>query len=177
MDVTTVERAMEGDGGAFDELVRELWPSLVRLARGVVGDADAEDAVQDALVAAGAKLPALRDAACFAGWVRRIVVRTCVRQARRRRWWRQRLPLDDAAALPDPTAADPGGDLDVERVLSVLPARQRAVLYLTAVEGRSDGDIAEILGGSPATVRSLRRHARRRLQRQFADELEGGLRA
>jgi RNA polymerase sigma-70 factor (ECF subfamily) len=177
MDLTIVERAMDGDDGAFDQLVRELWPSLVRLARGVVGDADAEDAVQDALVTAGAKLGSLRDAAAFAAWVRRIVVRTCVRQARRRSWWRRLLPLDDAVALPDPSAADPGDEMDVERVLSVLPARQRAVLYLTAVEGRSDADIAAVLGGSPATVRSLRRHARRRLQTRFADELEGGLRA
>jgi RNA polymerase sigma-70 factor (ECF subfamily) len=176
MDVAIVERAMQGDRAAFDELVRELWPSLVRLARGIVGDADAEDAVQDALVTAGAKLPALRDAARFAGWVRRIVARTCVRQARRRRWWRFRLPLEDAGPLPDPDAGDPGVEMDVERVLSVLPARQRAVLYLTAIEGRSDSDIAEVLGSSPATVRSLRRHARRRLQDRFAAEMEGGLR-
>jgi RNA polymerase sigma-70 factor (ECF subfamily) len=171
IDLTTVERAMAGDRHAYGELVAECWTSLVRLARGVVGDADAEDAVQDALVVAGEKLGQLRRPEKFLAWVRRLVVRTCLRQQRRRRGWRL-LPLVPDARLPDPVAGAPDSDLDagidVERMLAVLPARQRTVLYLTAVEGLSDGEIAELLAVTAGTVRSLRRHGRDRLQKRYA---------
>ncbi|HMB55564.1 MAG TPA: RNA polymerase sigma factor [Thermoanaerobaculia bacterium] len=178
LNVTTVERAMAGDRQAFGELVADCWTSLVRLARGVVGDADAEDAVQDALVLAGEKLGQLRRPEKFLAWVRRLVVRTCLRQQRRRRGWRF-LPLLADAPLPDPAASAPDTDLDsgldVERMLAVLPTRQRTVLYLTAVEGLSDGEIAELLAVTAGTVRSLRRHGRRRLQTRYAHLFQGRL--
>ena len=167
-DVTTVERAMAGDRGAYGELVAGCWTSLVRLARGVVGDADAEDAVQDALVVAGERLAQLRRPESFLAWVRRLVVRTCLRQRRRGRGLLPLLPdfvVGGTGGRPD---ADLDAGIDVERMLAVLPSRQRAVLYLTAVEGCSDGEIGDLLAISPATVRSLRRHARNRLQKRFA---------
>lgn len=169
LDTATVERAMAGDRCAYGELVAACWTSLVRLARGIVGDADAEDAVQDALVTAGSKLAELRRPQSFLAWVRRLVVRSCLRH-RRRAGTRRLLPLL-AGATPAPVAApetDLDAGIDVERVLATLPVRQRAVLYLTAVEGLSDGEIARLLAVRAATVRSLRRHGRRRLQRRFA---------
>jgi len=44
--------AAAGDQDAFGVLVEERWAYLVRLARSVVGDLEAEDAVQDALLSA-----------------------------------------------------------------------------------------------------------------------------
>src|SRR5688572_4327654 len=81
-----VLRARAGDADAFGELVEELWAPLVGLARAVLaGDAEAEDVVQEALVVAWRRLPELRDPARFPAWVRRIVVRRCLGQLRRRR--------------------------------------------------------------------------------------------
>jgi RNA polymerase sigma-70 factor (ECF subfamily) len=153
-----VRRALRGDRGAFSDLVAGHWTPLVRLARSVVGDADAEDAVQDALVAAWRRLSSLRRPSAFSPWLSRVVVRVCFKRVRQRRPW---LPLDDA---PEPLAVtDPGGAVDVERLLAALAPRQRAVMHLTVVEGMSDSEIAAVLDISAAGVRAHRRRARESL--------------
>src|SRR5687767_9005601 len=144
-----VLRARAGDADAFGELVEELWAPLVGLARAVLaGDPEAEDVVQEALVVAWRRLPALRDAARFPAWVRRIAVRRCLRHLHRQR--SQPIPLELPAgeirraqrpAAPNFAAASEAA-IDVSRLLVLLPPRQRAVLYLTAVEGRTDREIA-----------------------------------
>lgn len=153
-----VRRALRGDRGAFSDLVVSHWTPLVRLARSVVGDADAEDAVQDGLVAAWRRLSSLREPSAFSSWLSRVILRACLKRVRRRRPW---LPLADA---PEPEAVtDPGGAVDVERMLAALAPRQRAVMHLTVVEGMSDSEIARILEITAAGVRSHRRRARESL--------------
>ncbi len=153
-----VRRAAGGDRGAFCALVEKEWEPLVRLARSVVGDAEAEDAVQDALLTAWRQLATLREPAAFSAWISKMVLRRCLRRIRRGPAW---LPL---AAAPEPrTETDPASNLDVERCLAVLAPRQRAVMHLTAVEGMSDREIAVLMDITAASVRSHRRRARERL--------------
>lgn len=165
-----VLRARAGDADAFGELVEELWAPLVGLARAVLaGDPEAEDVVQDALVVAWRRLPALRDPASFQAWVRRIVVRRCLGLLRRRRLRPVASPpsVGEArrAAAPSASFASASeASIDVARLLALLPPRQRAVLYLTAVEGRTDREIAAMLGILPPTVRVHRLRAARRLR-------------
>ena len=159
-----VRRAQEGDPEAFSTLVEELWAPLVRLSRSIVGDAEAEDTVQDALVVAWKKLATLRDLTAFSSWLTHIVARRSFRRARRRRFW---LPLLDA---PEPrTVTSPEGALDVERALRSLAPRQRAVMHLTVVEGMTDREIGALLRISAASVRSHRRRARESLNRLFEE--------
>jgi len=157
-----VLRAREGDLEAFSALVECHWMRLVRVARSVVGDADAEDVVQDGLVTAWQKLKSLRDPESFTAWVLRIVVRGGVRRARRSRTI---VPL---AAVPEPgdrSAAVAAGLVEVERVLAVLAPRQRAVMHLTVVEGMSDSEIGVVMGIAAGSVRAHRRRARDRLRK------------
>ncbi len=152
--------AAAGSREAFGALVEAHWAGLVRLARSVVGDADAEDVVQDALVVAWTRLRGLSEPARFGAWVSRIVFRRCLRASRGRR---PSVPLEavaEPAAAPDPAAA-----LGVWQVLVRLAPRQRAVLHLTAVEGMSDSEIAPLLGITPASVRAHRRRARESVAR------------
>ena len=61
------------------------------------------------------------------------------------------------------TVPDPGCELDLERLLAGLAPRQRAVMHLSVVEGRTDTEIAERMAITAASVRSHRRRARQRL--------------
>lgn len=155
-----VQQAALGDRSAFARLVETEWDRLVRLARSVVGDADAEDAVQDALIRAWKKLPGLDRPNAFPAWIARIVARGCFRRNRRRR------PLAALADAPEPqTVSGVEAGLDVERLLSLLAPRQRAVMHLTVIEGLSDREIGTLLGITAGSVRAHRRRARETLDR------------
>lgn len=160
----TVARAAGGDEAAFGALVEAHWGRLLRLARSVVGDAEAADAVQDGLLVAWRGLPALRQPAAFPAWLTRVVTRRALARARRRApWWRRLRPLDEAEGVAAPEASGGDGEIDVARLLAALAPRQRAVMHLTVVEGMSDGEIGRVLGIAAASVRSHRRRARHRL--------------
>lgn len=156
-----VGAARKGDREAFGRLLAPGLPRFVRLARSIVGDLAADDVVQDACVTAWRRLHQLQDVTKFNNWMIRIVYRIALRTAR---WSRLRAPLF-AQTTVAPTAAVPGDqgrDLAVWQLLSALPARQRAVLHLTVVEGMTDSEIGQALGIRPGSVRAHRRRARER---------------
>ncbi len=159
--------ACGGDAAAYGELVERTWERLVRAARSVVGDGDAEDAVQDALIGGWRRLSSLRDPGAVEAWLLRITLRRCLARARRRRLQ----PLDEA---PEPAVwTDPAAGVDVERLLASLAPRQRAVMYLTVIEGLSDGEIGALLGLRAGSVRAHRRRARARLRRLLGEADDG----
>lgn len=158
-----VRQAVAGDRGAFAALTETHWAGLVRLARSIVGDSVAEDAVQDGLITAWSRLGTLRDVEAFSAWVTRIVLRQCLRHKRR---WRELLPIGTAA---EPMVEiSPNAEIDLERCLRRLAPRQRAVMFLTVVEGRTDSEIADLMQITAASVRSHRRRARQRLSKLFS---------
>lgn len=161
-DAELARKAKAGDPDAFAELVKRYWNDLVRSARSILGDADAEDAVQDALVTAWRKIGRLRDPAAAGAWLRRISIRRCLAAARRR-------PSTVAlGSVPEPAFnANPGDRVDVASILNALAPRQRAVMHLTVIEGCTDSEIAVALGIRPGSVRAHRRRARGRLEELF----------
>lgn len=170
-DAPLVRRAAAGDRGAYGRLVEIHWASLVRLARSVVGDGDAEDVVQDALVHAWAKLRGLREPTHFAAWISRVVMRACLRRKRRglRPLSLSEMSRSETEGFEASATSAPDAGIDLERSLAVLAPRQRAVLHLTVVEGMSDSEIADRLGIRAASVRSHRRRARQRLIRLWKE--------
>ena len=159
-----IRRAIDGDDGAFSRWAEGHWPRWVAMARSVVGEEAAEDAVQDALLHAWTRLAQLRAPESAAAWVTRILLRLCL--GRRPRWRRPTLDEVPEASYHE----SPDGRLDVERLLGRLARRQRAVLHLTVVEGMTDSEIAEMLGITAASVRSHRRRARQSLDRWLRAE-------
>ncbi len=163
VETEQVRRARDGDREAFAALVEGSWQSLVRLARSVLGDGEAEDAVQDGLVMAWSKLRSLKDLDSYAAWLTRIVLRGCLKRARKRLRWRPLAEAPEGVERQDPDSA-----IDVERLLQVLAPRQRAVLHLTTVEGMTDREIAGLMSITAGSVRAHRRRARQSLERHLA---------
>ncbi len=164
-DRSLILAAQNGNVDAFSILVERNWIRLVRFARSVAGEAEAEDVVQESLVASWTKLASLKDPEAFPAWLVRIVARRCFRQMRRRTRW---LPLASVSDPPDPGSGRGIQSIDVERVLDLLPPRQRAVMHLTVMEGMSDREIGRCLGIAAASVRSHRRRARETLRSALA---------
>src|SRR5688572_8975422 len=95
-----VVRARAGELAAYEALVVRFQDAAVAYAYARLGDFHlAEDAAQEAFVQAYRDLPALREPAAFAGWLRRIVGSRCGRLTRRARV--RVVPLEEAATASD----------------------------------------------------------------------------
>jgi RNA polymerase sigma-70 factor (ECF subfamily) len=80
-----VERAKQADREAYGELVIRFQNSVYAMALSRVRDPlEAQELAQDVFVHAMRKLPQLRDARCFAGWLRRITARMAINRLTRR---------------------------------------------------------------------------------------------
>jgi RNA polymerase sigma-70 factor, ECF subfamily len=157
-------RACEGDDDAFAVLVRRHTSPLLALAHHLLGNrADAEDAVQDAFLAAWRQLPEFRHGASFGTWMYRIVTNRCLSTLRRRP---RALPLD---TRPEPAARDPGSaETDAAtaalvQALRKLNPEQRVCWVLRELHGLHYEEIAHVTGASEQTVRGRLFRARRAL--------------
>lgn len=80
-----VDRAKTGDREAFGELVTRFQGSVFAMALARVRDhAEAQELTQEVFVHAMRKLPQLRDARCFAGWLRQMTARMAINRMTRR---------------------------------------------------------------------------------------------
>jgi RNA polymerase sigma factor (sigma-70 family) len=150
-----VEQAIEGDHDAFSELVRLCSRKLYAVAMLILRDTTrADDATQEALVAAWRDLSGLRDPDRFDAWIHRVLVRECYRETKRER---RRIEIE-GQVRPVTESDDPGrtnADRDeLERGFARLPVDQRTVLVLHHYVGYSFPEIAEILGIPVGTAKS-----------------------
>jgi RNA polymerase sigma-70 factor, ECF subfamily len=152
-----VVRAQEGDHDAFERLAAASIGRLNAIARLILHDhAAAEDAVQEALVAAWRNLRGLRDPDRFDAWLTTILVRAC-QDARRRSSRRgvMELPL---GATETPTSDDAEASFAtsdrLERGLRRLTIDQRTVLVVAYYLDLPSADAAAILGIPIGTLKS-----------------------
>ncbi len=144
-----VVRARSGDLEAFTELVRVAFPRLKGVAYLVLRDPDrAEDAVQEAFVAAWQGLRALREPDAWDAWLRRLLMRTCYRMARRdlrRSQVEQHLIPSTPPAGPIETPTDVAEREWVLDELSHVDIEKRAVIVLHYYLDLPMREVAEIL--------------------------------
>jgi RNA polymerase sigma-70 factor, ECF subfamily len=151
-----VERAMSGDHDAFSELAGVAVGRLLVIARLVLRDeAAAEDATQEALVAAWRNIHGLRDPDRFDAWLHRLVINACHREARRRRSRGAREVHVPAFDAPEPDETGRLLDRDqLDRGFERLDVDHRAVIVLYYYVGLRPEEAAETLGLPVGTVRS-----------------------
>ena len=166
MDRDLVVAARGGDREAYADLVRSRGDRLFGIAQRILRDVDrTEDAVQDALVIAWRDLPGLRDPDRFDAWLHRLLVRSCITEAKRERRLAANvriLPMDIPAATDDFLSVADRDQLD--RGFRRLPPEQRALLVLRHFAGLEPTEIAEVLGVPAGTVRSRLHHAHRAMR-------------
>jgi RNA polymerase sigma-70 factor (ECF subfamily) len=82
-DAALVKRALDGDTGAFESLVCRHSGALYRMARGIVGESDAQDVWQKAMVKIHDKLDTLNNPSSFKSWAYRLVKNEALMAVRR----------------------------------------------------------------------------------------------
>ena len=196
MSTDLIARAQAGDGEAFRLLTdphrRELQVHCYRILGSLQ---DAEDAMQDTLLAAWQGLGGYQGRASLRTWLYRVATSRCLNALRAT----SRRPRTDwsvpGVEPPDPTRlgeaiwlepypdvllhglpGPPGPEARYETTeaislafitaLQVLPPRQRAVLILRDVLGYHAAEVADMLESSVESVTSALKRARRAMQRQ-----------
>jgi len=157
---------MAGDHDAFSELARISIGRLYAIARLILReDAAAEDATQEALVAAWQHIRAVRDPDRFEAWLHKTLVRACYREYARRT---RRRTFEGRVAMIEPSAPDTSNHLadrdELERGFRRLSIDHRAVVVLHHYLDMPLETVAETLGIPIGTVRSRLLHAMRGLR-------------
>ncbi|TYB41549.1 sigma-70 family RNA polymerase sigma factor [Actinomadura chibensis] len=184
-----LERARGGDEAAFARLAaghrRELKAHCYRMLGSLQ---DAEDALQETLLAAWRGLPGFEGRSSPRTWLYRIATNACLRLASKRpprvlspEYGPPRGDVHDLGEFvpgpvflepwPDDVPGDPGPDASFARredvelafvaALQHLPATQRAVLILREVLEFSAAEVASVLELTPAAVNSALQRARK----------------
>jgi RNA polymerase sigma-70 factor (ECF subfamily) len=166
-------RAAAGDLAATQEFLGYVWPTLLRVAAGVLGarHAELDDAVQQSMIALVRALPAFRGECHPAGYASRITLRVALRVRRnvkrdvnRREALEQLSPTDEGALVEtDGTLASRRREL-LRELLEDLPEEQAEALTLRVVMGWSLEEVARASGAPVNTVRSRVRLAKEALR-------------
>ena len=150
----------------FKEEAQRLRPRLMLTARRYLGDDDAEDTVQDALLRLWQMVGELRqplDALAL-----RLTRNLCIDQVRRRK---------PTVVLTDRGGTDQadGDDERIERmmaVVSTLPDLQQTILRLRHLEGMEMNEIADLTGSSEVAIRKALSRARQAVRQKYLKQYE-----
>ncbi|MPV50251.1 sigma-70 family RNA polymerase sigma factor [Pseudactinotalea sp. HY160] len=180
----------------FEHAVTGHGVTVLRVCRAVLGPgADAEDAWSETFLAALRAWPDLEEGANVEAWLVRIARRKAIDVIRARD--RRAIPTE---TLPEPPAragtggssgpggsgaggsgsggssgGDPGGDAAIDSAtlwgrVAALPERQRLALGYHYLGGLAHTETAQLIGGTPESVRRAAADGIRRLRTIYHDE-------
>ena len=190
---STLVRARAGDEQAFRELTDPWRGELLMQCYRILGSvADAEDMLQETLLAAWRGLDGFQGRSSVRSWLHRIAVNGCLNALRDRSRRPREVPMmpepPQPTRLADPVWVEPYPDVLLDGLpdaapgpearydtkeavelafvtaLQHLPPRQRAVLVLRDVLGYPAADAAGLLGTTEASVKGALQRARAALQ-------------
>jgi RNA polymerase sigma factor (sigma-70 family) len=149
----------------FDTVFAELRAPVFKLCFRMLGSRhEAEDALQETFLAVHRGLSGFRGDATVKTWVYRIALRSALKVRADRETASRTLDESlEKSVVPEPAleAREEAGRL--QAALASLSAEHRAVLALSALDGASHQEIAEVLGIPAGTVGSRLHNARKRL--------------
>jgi RNA polymerase sigma-70 factor, ECF subfamily len=178
-DAELVRRALARNADALRQIMQRYNRRLYRIARGILrNSADAEDAVQDAYVAAFTHLASYRGKSTLTTWLSRIVMNEALGRLRRRQptvGLAELEPAQNEAEIIQFPLSTPNDDPErtmaqrqilqlVEQATDNLPDAYRLVFVARVIEEMSVEETSELLGIKPETVKT-RLHRARQLVR------------
>ncbi|HUR30111.1 MAG TPA: RNA polymerase sigma factor [Saprospiraceae bacterium] len=163
-----IKRCEANDRTAQRLLYERFAPLLMSICRRYVGQANAEDVVQDSFIRIFQYLVQYRHDGSFEGWVRRVCVNTCIRYLEKGK----RLQIDfGLEGIPEhsvePDALSKMSADELMNIIDKLPDGYRTVFNLSVIEGYHHKEIAGILGIEESSSRSQLTKARKYIQRSL----------
>jgi RNA polymerase sigma-70 factor, ECF subfamily len=177
-DRDLVDRAVAGERGAFESLLRRHYDRIHRVAWRLTGSrADAEDIAQEVCCTLVEKLGSFKGEAKFGTWLMGIVVNACHDHRRRGLTLsrlRERLTVLAGLAAP-PDGRDAYRRTWLASELARLDPLLRDTVVLVIGEDLTHGEAARALGVAESTVSWRMHEARRQLTPRTTKEIPDGL--
>lgn len=155
-----------GDAEAFDQLFERWAAPLLRYLERMVGDVGtAEELVQESFLRVHGARDRYEPRARFSTFLYRIATNLALNELKRPRRRAPHAPADvvllrSSEPGPDQRLAARRSHAELAAALDGLPERQRIALWLTAAEGCSQREVAEVLETSEQSVKALVHRAR-----------------
>lgn len=165
-----IEECLKGNRQAQGELYRRYYKGMFNVSMRILNhSAEAEDAMQEAFIAAFKQLNAYRGEVTFGSWLKRIVVNRSIDLLRKRK-----MHFDDLSRLSnenfDEEQQELNADLDpetIKKAISELKDNYRVVLSLFLLEGYDHDEIAGILKISNGSSRTTYHRAKEQLKEKL----------
>ena len=185
-DDSLVRDVRRGSPTAFGAMMRRYNRRLYRTARALLKDDSlAEDALQEAYLAAFRHMADFRGDAALGTWLTRIVVNQALQALLRTRRDRVVVPFEESDAQHEALNVADSPDTGpenmllraqtrrlIERNIDALPEGYRTVFVLREVEDLTVEETAAALDIPPATVRTRLFRAKARLRESLAQQMD-----
>jgi RNA polymerase sigma-70 factor (ECF subfamily) len=188
-DSALIENTLNGDEGAFAELVRRYQSAVWAVVHRTLGNSlDNEDAVQEVFLRAFTALQKFDLKYPFGPWIMRIATNYCIDQLRRKRGRKTQLWSELRESDQERLLADMSHDSNFESgiaegtanyvkvaqaLLDGLNPKYRVAFILREVDEKPYDEVARCLGTSEVAARVRVSRARAELQRKFRAYLSG----
>jgi RNA polymerase sigma-70 factor (ECF subfamily) len=176
-----VAAVRRGDEQALEALLMRAQEIAYRFSRVIcgAGAADAEDAMQEALLNVYRRASEIREPKAFRAWLYRTVKNACLIGRRRRVHEPSRLlsidelmpgeefPLPSQDRTPEQLAMDARTRKRLRRALAALPPAFRMTVFLRDIEGLSTREVADVMDVTEDNVKTRLHRARLQLRREL----------
>lgn len=164
---TILAGCLQNNPAAQRELYNRYSPKMLSVCyRFAQSREDAEDMLQEGFIKVFTQIHTFQNKGSFEGWVRRIIVHTCINFLKKYRKFNENVELAYAGYIPVKEETMPSimQAKQVVECIRLLPIGYRTVLNLYAIEGYNHKEIAEMLEIEESTSRSQYTRAKSMLE-------------
>ena len=158
---------LQNDAAAQRELYNKYSPKMLSVCfRFAQSREDAEDMLQEGFIKVFSQIGSFLNKGSFEGWIRRIIVHTCINFLKKYKKFNESIDLVYASYLPIKEESVPSimQAKQVVDCIRLLPMGYRTVLNLYALEGYTHKEIADMLDIEESTSRSQYTRAKAMLE-------------
>ncbi len=157
MEQTIITGCLQNDAAAQRELYNRFSPKMLSVCyRFAHNREDAEDMLQEGFIKIFTQIHTFQNKGAFEGWIRRIIVHTCINFLKKHKKFSDNVELAYANTIyvKEETMPSIMQAKQVVECIRLLPIGYRTVLNLYAIEGFSHKEIGEMLDIQESTSRS-----------------------
>jgi RNA polymerase sigma-70 factor (ECF subfamily) len=162
-----LQGCLKNSAAAQRELYNRYSPKMLAVCyRFAHNREDAEDMLQEGFIKVFSQIHTFQNKGAFEGWIRRIIVHTCINNLKKNKRFNESLDIVHANGVQIREESVPSivQAKQIVECIRILPIGYRTVLNLYAIEGYSHKEIADMLDIEESTSRSQYTRAKQMLE-------------